>query len=463
MRSTESITLAFVALVALAGCQRKAVPEDRASGDPSAAADAQLPADEAGNGTDGIDGTDGNEGGAAGDTTTTEGGDTDGTAEDAELRPDLLAQLLRDDPELRGFASRAETLRLQILLTPLDGIGDPRPPTFRYRVGEEYVFTASAIKTFVSVFALQKLATIPGVDAETPVGFCEHEPGKALEAACPDVPTPDDTHVATGLATLGHELRKMHLVSNNGAFNRLYDFVGQDEIHARAKHLGFESLRLRHRMGQAHTLGTETPPMVFFPSGSKPVRMGGARSEQKHPPTKLAKIEVGVAHIGRGRERVEEARDFSMKNHVELDDLHRMTLSIVRPELEASSDLGLRPVDRARLLDAMTVDPLDSNDPKFEGKRFSGRRYKLMWRGVERVVPAASIRYVNKAGRAYGFHVETAYVEDTRSGRAFVLTAVVYANENGVVGDDEYEYEQVTRPFFRRLGEVLAQRLLVEP
>ena len=39
------------------------------------------------------------------------------------------------------------------------------------------------------------------------------------------------------------------------------------------------------------------------------------------------------------------------------------------------------------------------------------------------VLAARQVRYVNKSGRAYGFHLENAYVEDRESGRAFFVTA----------------------------------------
>ncbi len=366
------------------------------------------------------------------------------------------------DAELAPVVARAESLRLQILLTPLPRRDVSEAETLSYRVGEEYVFTASAIKTFVSVLALRKLQGLDGVDADTPVGFCVHPPAHPLRARCPGEPTPDDTNTDGGVATLVHEPRKMHLVSNNAAFNRLYDFVGHDQIHREAERLGFGSLRLRHRMGQSHELGRDTPPMVFFPRDGRPRPMPGDTGSLELEPTAMKGIEVGRAHLGRGRRRVEAPRDFAQKNHVSLEDLHRLLASIVRPELEMSADLGLTPANRARLLDAMTEDPLESKNPRFGRARFSGRRYKLMFRGIERVVPAEQIRYVNKAGRAYGFHVESAYVEHRETGRGFLLTAAIYVNENGVVGDDEYEYEAISRPFYQRLGELLARRLLIE-
>ena len=80
--------------------------------------------------------------------------------------------------------------------------------------------------------------------------------------------------------------------------------------------------------------------------------------------------------------------------------------------------------------------------------------------GVERALAGGAVRYLNKSGRAYGFHLDTAYVEAIDSGRAMVVTAAIYANSDGVINNDSYDYDTVSAPFFEDLGEVLAAELL---
>ena len=84
-------------------------------------------------------------------------------------------------------------------------------------------------------------------------------------------------------------------------------------------------------------------------------------------------------------------------------------------------------------------------------------RFTPTYPGVTRVIPAERVRYTNKAGRAYGFHTENALIEDLETGRAFAVTATIYVNENRILNDDEYEYEEISYPFFVDLGEVLAE------
>jgi hypothetical protein len=348
--------------------------------------------------------------------------------------------------------------RLQILVTEVrPGAKQPHLVTHGYRADAEFFFAASAIKTFASVAALRKLATMDGdgVDLDTPLALCRRD-----REDCDR--TTDRTNQPDQTITLGHELRKMHLVSNNAAFNRLYDFVGHREINEDLRAIGFDSLRLRHRMGEQHSLGRITPRMEMRGSGDVVV-IPRRESSLEDPPTDRPGIRVGVAYYGRGHRRIDEPRDFSRKNYVSMVDLHRLQLALLEPETQTGAlpDLGLEPEHRAFLLAAMTENPEESDNPRFSSPRLVGARYKLMSQGIARVLDLSRIRYVNKPGRAYGFHIENAYVEDTRTGRAFFVTAGLYVNENGVINDNHYEYDSISRPFFKDLGEALARRLLL--
>jgi hypothetical protein len=345
--------------------------------------------------------------------------------------------------------------RLQIVVSELD-LETNSVVTHGYRVDSEFTFAASAIKVFASIAALRKLQSLrqPGLDLDTPFGLCGRD-----KSECG--PNRDETNLDSKKVTLGHEIRKMHLVSNNRAFNRLYDFVGHREINEDAWKLGFDSLRLRHRMGQTYTLGRVSPRLEFG-AGEKPSFVVPRRkSDLELKPTTLLGSQVGVARIDRHDERLEEPRDFGNKNYVSTRDLHRVILSVAVPGLSDLPDLELDEHNRAFLLAAMTEDPLTSENPRYTAQRFSGRRYKLMSVGVERVLPLDRVRYINKPGKAYGFHVENAYVEDTKTGRAFAVTAAIYVNDNNVINDDHYEYDLISRPFFKDLGETLARKLLV--
>ena len=84
-------------------------------------------------------------------------------------------------------------------------------------------------------------------------------------------------------------------------------------------------------------------------------------------------------------------------------------------------------------------------------------------RGIAEVVPRPHLRIHDKIGRAYGFSIENAWVEDTRTGRGFFLAIVLYTNPDGVLNDDQYAYDTVADPFLATVGEVIARNVWWQP
>ncbi len=376
-----------------------------------------------------------------------------------------LGDLLAAHPDRFGTVLEDPArYRVQILVTAITPAeGGARVIRHGYRVDEEYVYPASAIKTFAAVGALRTLKALRAeghrVNLDTPMTYCEGpEPNTChIEQ--------DTSNLAGGTITVGHEIRKMQLVSNNIAFNRLYEVVGHREINESMWALGFPTLRIHHRMYgvKDREVQRTTPRIELHPKrGKKIVVVPHKVSDLDLPATEASSMHIGVGYIDDATDtRVDEALDFSGKNHVSVRDLHRLTLAIVRPELPGVPQLGMAESDRAFLIASMTEDPLESSNPVYTNPHHSGLRYKTMIRGMMRAMPLAKIRYVGKAGRAYGFHLDNAYVEDLRTGRAMVVTVVLYANDNGVLNDNHYEYDAITRPFLKDLGEVLVREVLL--
>ena len=62
-----------------------------------------------------------------------------------------------------------------------------------------------------------------------------------------------DITATKGLPTIGHYLHKLFVVSDNDAFNRLYEYLGPDHINSRMWELGFPKTRIRHRLSLSLT------------------------------------------------------------------------------------------------------------------------------------------------------------------------------------------------------------------
>lgn len=335
--------------------------------------------------------------------------------------------------------------RVQILVTRVDG-GVVRRNG--YRADEELFYPASAIKTFVAVAALRELQRLraedPSLTVDTPLYLCRLSDDKCRL-------TRDPSNVASGRITIGHEIRKMLLVSNNVAFNRLYDLVGHHRLNDTFRHLGLDSVRLRHRFLGGPEGGRVSPPMVLgsvhlprrvsaFPVGAAPA----------------ARTDIGAAYYDEAGELHRGAADFRFKNYASLRDLQRLLIGVVMPELAGAPTLGLDPEHRQFLLAAMAEDPRASENPEYVGARHDIEHHKTLLRGARRAFDDADLDCVSKSGRAYGFEIDNAYLRHAPSGRALFVTAAVYANPNRVINDNGYAYH-LTRAFMEALGEELAR------
>ncbi len=372
-----------------------------------------------------------------------------------------IEQLLRSD--YKGFAvpmANPEQFRVQVLLTtftPQPG-GPTKIAEYHYRPDADYIYVASAIKTFGSIAALRKLEQLQAqghaIDLDTPMAWCPEDKKICF--------TRDKTNVEGGVITLGHELRKVHLVSNNYAFNRIYEFVGHREINEVAWQLGFESVRVRHRMQDKfdERIRRTTPKIEFRPAEGDAIVIERRISDLDLPETEG--VHVGKRHIDFDGKEQARPKSFAKYNAASLTDLHHLTLALHRPEYPGIPRLPLSEAHRNFLTAAMAETPSESKNPVYERPE-AHYRYKLLLRGILEVLPQARVRYAGKPGRAYGFHLDSAYIEDTQTGRAIVVTASIHANNDYLVENTERIYDRISRPFFDSLGEVLAREFLLDP
>ena len=95
------------------------------------------------------------------------------------------------------------------------------------RCDEKYFYPASTIKLCAAVCALNKVAFLQGegldIDLNTPITIHPLFEDQKLE-------NKDESNHRSNRITIAHEIRKMCIVSNNIAFNRLYSFVGHKSI-----------------------------------------------------------------------------------------------------------------------------------------------------------------------------------------------------------------------------------------
>ncbi len=96
--------------------------------------------------------------------------------------------------------------------------------------------------------------------------------------------------------------------------------------------------------------------------------------------------------------------------------------------------------------------PSETPYPKYDTAEFFDSYVKFFFQKGGRQIPE-NIRVFNKVGWAYGFLTDVSYVVDFKNQIEFMLTATIYANEDGILNDNKYEYDSVALPFLYRVGQ----------
>jgi hypothetical protein len=80
---------------------------------------------------------------------------------------------------------------------------------------------------------------------------------------------------------------------------------------------------------------------------------------------------------------------------------------------------------------------------------------KFILYGGEKGTLPKNIRIFNKVGDAYGHLIDVAYVADFKNNIEFFVSAAIYCNKDGILNDNQYDYDSVGFPFLKNIGRVL--------
>lgn len=376
----------------------------------------------------------------------------------AQLLPgNPLRQLLRRDTAGLGrVLARPGYYRLQLLYTRIerDGAGRPHFRSFGYRRRPaEYFYPASAVKLPAAALALEKLgalrARVPGLRAESPLLTDSAFAGQTAVRR--------DSSAASGRPSVAQYVRKALLVSDNDAYNRLYEFVGPADLNAGLRRLGRRRSRLVHRLsvGDREPGSRHTNPIRFYADSAARqllYQQSAAYFGGPWPKLRARRPGIGRAHL-EGAALVPGPLDFSQRNAASLPDLQGLLRAVLFPEsLPPRRRLSLDSADYALLRQGLSRLPRESPRPRYDPALFPDTYAKFLLGGGGSAALPPGVRVYNKIGQAYGFLVDNAYVVNPATGVEFLLSAVLYVNADGVLNDDKYEYDSIGLPFLRELG-----------
>ncbi len=366
---------------------------------------------------------------------------------------DQLSALLKNNADkLSGVMDNPEKYEVQIIYTQInrDSLNNAEFKTFRFMENPEfYYYPASTVKLPASILALEKIneLNIPALSKDTPLSIDSSYSGQIAVSS--------DTTSESGLPSIAHYIKKILLVSNNDAFNRLYEFLGQEELNEKLHQKGLNNCRLIHRLSitmsqdeNRHTNG------FHFYNNDREIYFQPPQVNDKQYKFNLVNQSKGKGYY-KGGELVEEPMDFGKKNYISLNDQHEIIKRLFFPgKYPEDQRFRLTEADYKFLYKYMSMFPGESDYPAYDSSYNDGYVKFFMFGDTEEKLDG-KIRVFSKSGKAYGFLIDNAYIVDFENNVEFILSAVIHVNEDGIYNDDQYEYDSVGIPFLANLGRII--------
>ena len=365
---------------------------------------------------------------------------------------------LEDYPTLQKVLADTAKYQVQILYTQIDRNehGNPLFTTYPYNLDDSrYFYPASTVKLPIALLALEWLEEqqVEGLTLETTMLTDSVRPSQ--------LPAWSDSSAENGLPSIGQYIKKILLVSDNDASNRLYELLGMDYINRKLSEKGLANTVITQRLSFpiSPEENRQFNPIRFVDKAGKTILEIPARQSDS------AYVVPGYPKLGKAYYRndtlIQGGMDFSYKNKFSLTDLHGVVQRTIFPEAFVGIErFNLNEEHRNFVLKYMSMLPRESRFPTYDTTEFYDGYSKFFKFGADKASIPARFRLFNKTGWSYGHLIDGGYFVDFETGVEFMVAAIIYVNEDEVLNDDKYEIGAVGLPFFAELGEYLYQREL---
>ncbi|NOS92356.1 MAG: hypothetical protein HOP30_10575 [Cyclobacteriaceae bacterium] len=366
----------------------------------------------------------------------------------------FLRHLLeRNESKFQATLSN-DSLEVQIIYTQIirDSLNRPSFKSFYYHVDStHYFYPASTVKLPQVLLALEKLNELRAmgysIDKYSPIYHDSLYEGQLSVKM--------DTTALDSIPTVAHYAKKIMVVSDNDAFNRLYEFVGQKATNEKMCAKGY-NVRFLHRLERPLTpdQNRHTEAIRFVRNDTvlyqQPMLVN---SDSIRAPRRVFK---GKGFI-RKDSIIQQPFDFTYKNSYPLQEQQEILKAILFPEaVDAKRRFKLTADDRQFVMKYMSQLPRETQEPSYYKDTTLYDAYcKFLLFGDDQTPIPSNIRIFNKVGDAYGYLIDNAYIVDFENGVEFMLSAVINTNTDGIYNDGKYEYKTIGYPFMKNLGQVV--------
>ena len=367
-----------------------------------------------------------------------------------KLLSDIFSSV--NDSLFQAVIQHPETYRFQIIYTQINRDKKNNPSFIHYYYNYDslrYFNPASTVKMPLAFLALEKLNQLKkkGINMSTPM---QYDSGYSRQTILYK-----DSTSENGLPSIAQFIRKAFLVSDNDAYTRMYEFVGQQTINRRLHEMGYPDLRITRRfMRMNPDENRHTNPIRF-------IHQDGSLIYFQPPAVNTDSFDfshsnkMGIGYMNAEDSLVNEPIDFTMANNVTVYHLQQMLQAVLFPNsVSPNRRFQLEKPHYDFLYRYLSQYPSETDYPKYDTGLYYDSYVKFFFRRVGHGIPG-HIRVFNKVGWAYGCLTDVSYVADFKNKVEFMLTATVYVNSDGILNDDKYDYDNIGYPFLYKLGQCI--------
>ena len=365
--------------------------------------------------------------------------------------------LKNPNPKIQNVLENKNEHEIQILLSEIkrNHSGEVLFKESTYQLDEDlYFYPASTAKLPIAILALQKLNSLKAkgipISGDTPF-YIRNMDGETI--------VDRDSTQKKGIVTVNHLIKKIFLVSDNDAYNYLFDFLGTDYINRELIKKGLNKTQINHKF----LIGADnqnTWEYTFFGDNKKIIYyQPSIKAEFELPPENLKGVLKGIGYV-KLENIIYEPMNFEKKNRISIRNLEGIMKRIIFPEaFQKQERFDLTTEDYNFLKYWMSRTTLESNYPDYNSENYWDSYVKFFIYGDKKDVMNPEIRIYNKVGDAYGTITDVAYIKDKKNEIEFFLTATILVNENKIFNDDIYESDQIGIPFLAALGRAVLEEI----
>jgi len=374
----------------------------------------------------------------------------------------LLKNILAPEPDslLQAVLNNPGVYRYQIIYTEINRNKKNNPSFKNYYYNYDslqYFNPASTVKMPLAFLSLEKINILKdaGVNKYTAMRF---DSGYSKQTVLYK-----DSTAKNGLPSIAQFIRKAFLVSDNDAYNRMYEFIGQETINRRLNNMGYPDLRITRRFMRMNAdENRHTNPISFInEDGSTIYRQAMAFNTDSFDFSHINKM--GRSYLNAEDSLINGPIDFTTANNVTVYHLQQLLQSVLFPKsVPEKQQFYLPKDDYSFLYRYLSQYPSETSYPKYDTSTYYDSYVKFFFKEGGHNMPDY-VRVFNKVGWAYGCLTDVSYVVDFKNKIEFMLTATIYVNSDGVLNDNKYDYETIGWPFMYKLGQAIYKYELNRP